>query len=58
MIFNIIRTDFNFIFGQFSVARKLILNSGAIRPTGLLYGVPGHTPTSIFSEYPPPPPRA
>ena len=34
--FRNIRTDFNFIFGQFSVARKLILNGGAIRPTGLL----------------------
>ena len=32
-----IRTDFNFIFGKFSVARKLILNGGAIRPTGLLF---------------------
>ena len=31
-----IQTDFNFIFGQFSVARKLILNGGAIRPIGLL----------------------
>ena len=37
MIFCNIRTDFNFIFGQFSVARKLILNSGAIRPIGLLF---------------------
>ena len=36
MIFCNIRTDFNFIFGQFSVARKLILNGGAIRPIGLL----------------------
>ena len=36
MIFRNIRTDFNFIFGQFSVAIKLILNGGAIRPTGLL----------------------
>ena len=36
MIFCNIRTDFNFIFGQFSVARKLILNSGAIRLIGLL----------------------
>ena len=35
--FYCIRTDFNFIFGQFSVARKLILNGGAIRPTGLLF---------------------
>ena len=34
MIFSNIRADFNFIFGQFSVARKLILNGGAIRPTG------------------------
>ena len=32
-----IQTDFNFIFGQFSVARKLILNGGAIRPIGLLF---------------------
>ena len=32
MIFNNIRTDLL----QFSVARKLILNGGAIRPTGLL----------------------
>ena len=32
-----IRTNFNFIFGQFSVARKLILNGGAIRPIGLLF---------------------
>ena len=39
MIFRNIRTDFNFIFGQFSVARKLILNGGAIRPTGLLLKV-------------------
>ena len=37
MIFSNIRTDFNFIFGQFCVARKLILNDGAIRPTGLLF---------------------
>ena len=37
MIFSNMRTDFNFIFGQFSVARKLILNGGAIRPTGLLF---------------------
>ena len=36
MIFCNIRTDFNFIFGQFSVARELILNGGAIRPIGLL----------------------
>ena len=36
MIFCNIRTDFNFIFGQVSVARKLILNGGAIRPIGLL----------------------
>ena len=36
MIFCNIRTNFNFIFGQFSVARKLILNGGAIRPIGLL----------------------
>ena len=36
MIFSNIWTDFNFIFGQFYVARKLILNGGAIRPTGLL----------------------
>ena len=26
----------NFIFGQFPGARKLIINGGAIRPTGLL----------------------
>ena len=32
MIFSNMQTDFNFIFGQFSVARKLILNGGAIRP--------------------------
>ena len=37
MVFGNIRTDFNFIFGQFSVARKSILNGGAIRPTGLLF---------------------
>ena len=37
MIFSNIRTDFNFIFGQFSVAIKLILNGGVIRPTGLLF---------------------
>ena len=37
MIFCNIRTDFNFIFGQFSVARELILNGGAIRPIGLLF---------------------
>ena len=36
MIFSNIRTDLNLIFGQFSVARKLILNGEAIRPTGLL----------------------
>ena len=36
MIFSNIRTDFNFIFGQLSVARKLILNGGAIRSRGLL----------------------
>ena len=28
-----------FIFGQFSVARKLILNGGAIRPIGLLFSI-------------------
>ena len=39
MIFCNIRTDFNFSFGQFSVARKLILNGGAIRPIGLLFGM-------------------
>ena len=39
MIFCNIRTDFNFIFGKFSVARKLILNGGAIRPIGLLFSV-------------------
>ena len=39
MIFCNIRTDFNFIFGKFSVARKLILNGGAIRPIGLLFGI-------------------
>ena len=27
----------NFIFGQFPVARKLIINGGAIRSTGLLF---------------------
>ena len=37
MIFSNIQTDFNFIFDQFYVARKLILNGGAIRPTGLLF---------------------
>ena len=36
MIFHNIKTDFNFIFGQFSVTRKLILIGRAIRPTGLL----------------------
>ena len=36
MIVSNIWTDFIFISGQFSVARKLILNGGAIRPTGLL----------------------
>ena len=34
--FSNIRSNFNFIFGQFSIARKLILNSRAIRPTDLL----------------------
>ena len=29
----------SFIFGQFPVARKLIINGGAIRPTGLLLGI-------------------
>ena len=33
----------NFIFGQFSVARKLILNGRAIRPTGLLFYVVSDT---------------
>ena len=42
MIFCNIRTDFNFIFGQVSVARKLILNGGAIRPIGLLFGLLDH----------------
>ena len=37
MIFCNIRTDFNTKFCQFSVARKLILNGGAIRPIGLLF---------------------
>ena len=36
MLFGNIRTDLNFIFGQLSVARKLILNGGAIRPRGIL----------------------
>ena len=36
MIFSNIRTDLNFIFGQFSVVRKLILNGGAIWPRALL----------------------
>ena len=30
-------TSTNFIFGKFAVARKLILNGGVIRPTGLLF---------------------
>ena len=29
----------SFIFGQFPVARKLIINGGAIRPTGLLFNI-------------------
>ena len=29
----------NFMFGQFSVTRKLILNGGAISPIGLLFGI-------------------
>ena len=39
MNFSNILTDFNFIFGQFSVARKLILNGGAIRLTVLLFKI-------------------
>ena len=42
MIFCNLRTNFNFIFGQFSVARKLILNGGAIRPIGLLFNPNSH----------------
>ena len=30
-------TSTNFIFGQFSGPRKLILNGGAIRPTGSIF---------------------
>ena len=37
MIFRNIQTDFNCIFGIFFVARKLILNDGAIRLKGLLF---------------------
>ena len=37
MIFRNIQSNFNLILGQFSVVRKLILNGGAIRPTGLLF---------------------
>ena len=29
----------NFIFGPFPVAKKLIINGGAIRPTGLWFGM-------------------
>ena len=36
-IFELTSTWPNFIFGQFSVAWKLILNGGAIRPIGLLF---------------------
>ena len=28
-----VQTNYNFIFGQFSVAIKIILNGGVIRPT-------------------------
>ena len=38
MIFSNVQTDFNFIFDQPSVTKKLNLNGGAIRPTaGLLF---------------------
>ena len=37
MIFSNIWTNFNLIFGQFYVARKFIVNGGAIRPTYLLF---------------------
>ena len=40
--FSNIRTDFNFIFGKFYVARKFIFNGGAIRPTGLLFSLVIH----------------
>ena len=48
MIFRNIRTNFNFIFGQFSVARKFILNGGAIRPTGRLLNL---RDTSLVIQY-------
>ena len=41
MIFSNIRNDLktlpNFIFGKFSVSRKLVLDGGAIRLVGLLF---------------------
>ena len=54
MIFNNIRTDFNYIFGQFSVARMLILNGGVIRSTGLLFnnGIQGGGWGPILSSPP------
>ena len=36
-IFKLISTLHNFVFGQLSVARKPIINDGAIRLTGLLF---------------------
>ena len=35
-MFEVTSTLPNFIFGQFPVARKLIINGGTIRPIGLL----------------------
>ena len=51
MIFRNIRNNFNLIFGQFSVARKLILNGGAIRPTGLLSVLARTFPRMILNHW-------
>ena len=41
----------SFIFGQFPVARKLIINGGAIRPTGLLFLLFRYFPISRMKKY-------
>ena len=52
MIFSNIGTDFNLIFGQFYVARKLILNGGAIRLTGLLFHYSATSEVTLIVIYP------
>ena len=48
MIVSNIQSNLNFIFGYSVVARKLILNGGAIRPTGLLFRSIGYNAETFF----------